>query len=85
MRINQLVSGLIMSLLMMITNLRQVPKCVCSVQFAVMIILFCFSSGLNVDDLKQRTLKYFGPGSEYDTPVNDPYRDRGGKRTVQFL
>uniref|UniRef100_A0A1A8AYA4 Selenoprotein J n=2 Tax=Nothobranchius furzeri TaxID=105023 RepID=A0A1A8AYA4_NOTFU len=36
--------------------------------------------GLNVDDLKQRTLKFFGPGSEYDTPVNDPYRDRGGPR-----
>uniref|UniRef100_A0A669B6X8 Selenoprotein J n=1 Tax=Oreochromis niloticus TaxID=8128 RepID=A0A669B6X8_ORENI len=33
--------------------------------------------GLNVDDLKQRTLKVFGPGSEYDTPVNDPYRERG--------
>uniref|UniRef100_A0A8C4I4B9 Crystallin J1C n=1 Tax=Dicentrarchus labrax TaxID=13489 RepID=A0A8C4I4B9_DICLA len=36
--------------------------------------------GLNVDDLKQRTLKFFGPGSEYDTPVNDPYRERGGPR-----
>uniref|UniRef100_A0A096M4R8 Selenoprotein J n=1 Tax=Poecilia formosa TaxID=48698 RepID=A0A096M4R8_POEFO len=36
--------------------------------------------GLNVDDLKQRTLKFFGPGSEYDTPVNDPYRDRNGPR-----
>lgn len=36
--------------------------------------------GLNVDDLKQRTLKFFGPGSEYDTPVNDPYREKGGPR-----
>uniref|UniRef100_A0A3Q4BEY8 Uncharacterized protein n=1 Tax=Mola mola TaxID=94237 RepID=A0A3Q4BEY8_MOLML len=36
--------------------------------------------GLNVDDLKQRTLKFFGPGSEYDTPVNDPYRVKGGPR-----
>uniref|UniRef100_A0A667ZZX5 Selenoprotein J n=1 Tax=Myripristis murdjan TaxID=586833 RepID=A0A667ZZX5_9TELE len=36
--------------------------------------------GLNVDDLKKRTLKFFGPGSEYDTPINDPYRDRGGPR-----
>ncbi|KAK1878892.1 Crystallin J1C [Dissostichus eleginoides] len=36
--------------------------------------------GLNVEDLKQRTLKFFGPGSEYDTPVNDPYRDRAGPR-----
>ncbi|KAK5602981.1 hypothetical protein CRENBAI_017292 [Crenichthys baileyi] len=36
--------------------------------------------GLNADDLKQRTLKFFGPGSEYDTPVNDPYRDRSGPR-----
>lgn len=38
-------------------------------------------AGLNVDDLKKRTLKYFGPGSEYDTPVNDPYREKGGKKT----
>uniref|UniRef100_A0A3Q1BEE8 Selenoprotein J n=1 Tax=Amphiprion ocellaris TaxID=80972 RepID=A0A3Q1BEE8_AMPOC len=36
--------------------------------------------GLKVDDLSQRTLKFFGPGSEYDTPVNDPYRDRSGPR-----
>ncbi|KAM3604832.1 uncharacterized protein V6R79_016806 [Siganus canaliculatus] len=36
--------------------------------------------GLNVEDLTQRTLKFFGPGSEYDTPVNDPYRDRSGPR-----
>ncbi|KAL1280157.1 hypothetical protein QQF64_014757 [Cirrhinus molitorella] len=36
--------------------------------------------GLNVEDLKQRTYKFFGPGSEYDTPVNDPYRDKGAPR-----
>ncbi|KAG7524495.1 hypothetical protein JOB18_012696 [Solea senegalensis] len=36
--------------------------------------------GLNVDDLTQRTVKFFGPGSEYDTPINDPYRERGGPR-----
>ncbi|KAK9539363.1 hypothetical protein VZT92_004473 [Zoarces viviparus] len=36
--------------------------------------------GLNVDDLKQRTVTFFGPGSEYDTPVNDPYREKGGPR-----
>lgn len=36
-------------------------------------------TGLNVEDLKQRTYKFFGPGSEYDTPVNDPYRDKGGR------
>ncbi|KAG5847365.1 hypothetical protein ANANG_G00125270 [Anguilla anguilla] len=36
--------------------------------------------GLNVEDLKQRTYKAFGPGSEYDTPVNDPYREKGGPR-----
>uniref|UniRef100_W5MML3 Selenoprotein J n=1 Tax=Lepisosteus oculatus TaxID=7918 RepID=W5MML3_LEPOC len=28
--------------------------------------------GLNVDDLKQRTYKFFGPGSEYDTPGPRP-------------
>uniref|UniRef100_A0A3P8TWB6 Selenoprotein J n=1 Tax=Amphiprion percula TaxID=161767 RepID=A0A3P8TWB6_AMPPE len=37
--------------------------------------------GLKVDDLTQRTLKFFGPGSEYDTPVNDPYRDRSGTKS----
>lgn len=36
--------------------------------------------GLSTDDLKQRTYKFFGPGSEYDTPVNNPYRDKGGPR-----
>ncbi|CAL8314073.1 unnamed protein product [Gadus morhua 'NCC'] len=36
--------------------------------------------GLNVEDLKQRTLKAFGPGSEYDTPVNDPYKVPGGPK-----
>ncbi|KAJ8274428.1 hypothetical protein COCON_G00090530 [Conger conger] len=37
-------------------------------------------NGLNVEDLKQRMYKAFGPGSEYDTPVNDPYREQGGPR-----
>ncbi|KAJ8270332.1 hypothetical protein GJAV_G00113110 [Gymnothorax javanicus] len=37
-------------------------------------------SGLNLEDLKQRTYKAFGPGSEYDTPVNDPYRGKDGPR-----
>lgn len=36
--------------------------------------------GLDVEDLKNRTLKFFGPGSVYDTPVNDPYREKGGPR-----
>lgn len=38
--------------------------------------------GLNVEDLTQRTLKFFGPGSEYDTPVNNPYREKGGRPTL---
>ncbi|MBN3296646.1 CRJ1C protein, partial [Amia calva] len=37
--------------------------------------------GLNVDDLTQRTYKFFGPGSEYDTPVNNPNRPKGAPRT----
>ncbi|KAL0966919.1 hypothetical protein UPYG_G00302270 [Umbra pygmaea] len=37
--------------------------------------------GLNVDDLRRRMYKFFGPGSEYDTPANDPYRDKSGPRT----
>uniref|UniRef100_A0A3B4C7R0 Selenoprotein J n=1 Tax=Pygocentrus nattereri TaxID=42514 RepID=A0A3B4C7R0_PYGNA len=36
--------------------------------------------GLDEEDLKRRTYKFFGPGSEYDTPVNDPYRDKGAPR-----
>uniref|UniRef100_A0A8C7N8Q7 Selenoprotein J n=1 Tax=Oncorhynchus kisutch TaxID=8019 RepID=A0A8C7N8Q7_ONCKI len=36
--------------------------------------------GLNVNDLRKRTYNFFGPRSEYDTPVNDPYRDRSGPR-----
>lgn len=32
-----------------------------------------------MDDLKQRTYRFFGPGSEYDTPLNDPYREKGGR------
>lgn len=41
--------------------------------------------GLNVEDLTQRTLKFFGPGSEYDTPVNNPYREKGGRPTVFLM
>uniref|UniRef100_A0A8C7M0Y8 Selenoprotein J n=1 Tax=Oncorhynchus mykiss TaxID=8022 RepID=A0A8C7M0Y8_ONCMY len=36
--------------------------------------------GLNVNDLRKRTYNFFGPRSEYDTPVNDPYRDMSGPR-----
>lgn len=36
--------------------------------------------GLDVEDLKKCTLKFFGPGTVYDTPVNDPYREKGGPR-----
>ncbi|KAL6468390.1 hypothetical protein MHYP_G00240670 [Metynnis hypsauchen] len=36
--------------------------------------------GLDEEDLKRRMYKFFGPGSEYDTPVNDPYRDEGAPR-----
>lgn len=42
------------------------------------------SSGLNVDDLRQRTIKFFGPGTEYDTPVNNPYREKGGMIIFSF-
>lgn len=41
-------------------------------------------SGLNVDDLRQRTIKFFGPGTEYDTPLNNPYREKGGMVTSMF-
>lgn len=38
--------------------------------------------GLNVEDLTQRTVRFFGPGSEYDTPINNPYREKGGRPTL---
>uniref|UniRef100_A0A3Q3MWL8 Selenoprotein J n=1 Tax=Mastacembelus armatus TaxID=205130 RepID=A0A3Q3MWL8_9TELE len=44
------------------------------------VLLESLSECGDVNDLKQRTLKFFGPGSEYDTPVNNPYRARGGPR-----
>lgn len=43
------------------------------------------SSGLNVDDLRQRTIKFFGPGTEYDTPLNNPYREKGGIVLIIFF
>ncbi|XP_036378110.1 crystallin J1A-like isoform X2 [Megalops cyprinoides] len=49
-------------------------------QAYVLLESLCECGGLNLDDLKQRTYKFFGPGSEYDTPVNDPYRPKGGPR-----
>lgn len=33
---------------------------------------------VNVEDLTKRTYKFFGPGTVYDLPVNDPYRNNGG-------
>ncbi|KAG2461635.1 CRJ1C protein, partial [Polypterus senegalus] len=33
---------------------------------------------LNVEDLKERTYTFFGPGSEYDSPVNQVDRPKGG-------
>ncbi|KAG5850532.1 hypothetical protein ANANG_G00083460 [Anguilla anguilla] len=49
-------------------------------QAFVLLESLCECRGLDVGDLQQRTYKFFGPGSEYDTPVNDPYRARGGPR-----
>lgn len=38
---------------------------------------------VNVDDLTKRIYKFFGPGTVYDLPLNDPYRKKGG--TVLYL
>uniref|UniRef100_A0A8C4SMZ4 Selenoprotein J n=2 Tax=Erpetoichthys calabaricus TaxID=27687 RepID=A0A8C4SMZ4_ERPCA len=35
---------------------------------------------LNIEDLKERTYTFFGPGSEYDSPVNQVDRPKGGPR-----
>lgn len=38
---------------------------------------------VNVEDLTKRMYKFFGPGTVYDLPLNDPYRKKGG--TVPIL
>lgn len=35
-------------------------------------------SDVNVEDLTKRFYKFFGPGTVYDLPLNDPYRKKGG-------
>lgn len=36
------------------------------------------STGVNVEDLTKRFHEFFGPGTVYDLPLNDPYRKKGG-------
>uniref|UniRef100_A0A3Q3B2B7 Selenoprotein J n=1 Tax=Kryptolebias marmoratus TaxID=37003 RepID=A0A3Q3B2B7_KRYMA len=38
--------------------------------------------GLDVNDLTRRFYKFFGPGTAYDLPLNDPYRKKGGPKAV---
>ncbi|CAL8294571.1 unnamed protein product [Lota lota] len=35
---------------------------------------------VNAEDLTQRTYSFFGPGTVYDLPLNDPYRQKGGPK-----
>lgn len=42
-------------------------------------------AGVNVEDLTQRTYKFFGPGTVYDLPLNDPYRKKDGTVPVLLL
>uniref|UniRef100_A0A3P9H0Y3 Selenoprotein J n=1 Tax=Oryzias latipes TaxID=8090 RepID=A0A3P9H0Y3_ORYLA len=37
---------------------------------------------LDVKDLTERFYKFFGPGTVYDLPVNDPYRKKEGPKAV---
>ncbi|XP_054622378.1 crystallin J1A-like isoform X2 [Dunckerocampus dactyliophorus] len=37
---------------------------------------------VNVEDLTRRIYKFFGPGTVYDLPLNDPYRKKGGPKAV---
>uniref|UniRef100_A0A671UJ02 Selenoprotein J n=1 Tax=Sparus aurata TaxID=8175 RepID=A0A671UJ02_SPAAU len=37
---------------------------------------------VNVDDLTKRIYKFFGPGTVYDLPLNDPYRKKGGPKAI---
>lgn len=38
--------------------------------------------GVNVEDLTKRMYKFFGRGTVYDLPVNNPYRSPGGPKAV---
>ncbi|KAK9528033.1 hypothetical protein VZT92_014535 [Zoarces viviparus] len=36
----------------------------------------------NVEDLNKRIYKFFGPGTVYDVPLNDPYMKKGGPKAI---
>ncbi|CAG5895746.1 unnamed protein product [Menidia menidia] len=37
---------------------------------------------VDVEDLTKRIYKFFGPGTVYDLPLNDPYRKKGGPKVT---
>uniref|UniRef100_G3NBJ1 Selenoprotein J n=1 Tax=Gasterosteus aculeatus aculeatus TaxID=481459 RepID=G3NBJ1_GASAC len=37
---------------------------------------------VNVEDLTKRIYKFFGPGTVYELPLNDPYREKGGPKAI---
>ncbi|TKS87919.1 Crystallin J1B [Collichthys lucidus] len=37
---------------------------------------------VNVEDLTKRFYKFFGPGTVYDLPLNDPYRKKGDPKAI---
>lgn len=37
---------------------------------------------INVEDLTRRFYEFFGPGTVYDLPLNNPYRKKGGPKAV---
>lgn len=44
-------------------------------------LVFCVChvlADVNVEDLTKRIYKFFGSGTVYDLPLNDPYRKKGG-------
>jgi len=40
---------------------------------------------VDVEDLTKRIYKFFGAGTVYDLPLNDPYRKKGGAVPFQLL
>lgn len=40
---------------------------------------------VNVEDLTKRIYKFFGPGTVYELPLNDPYREKGGTGLALLL
>ncbi|KAL1006669.1 hypothetical protein UPYG_G00075160 [Umbra pygmaea] len=51
-------------------------------QAYVLLESLCQCGDVCVEDLKKRFYKFFGPKTVYDLPLNNPYRSKGGPKSV---